>query len=262
MAFGNQQGYMTYNPYRAGIAAIAPPWLFNQGQSKVPTRGGMSYARSLTRYKRKPNRYNGKKSFRRKVLDTITAKHLTWASGTNLVQGSTQCLMPTRDIIRGIADYHRIGDSVELEALKLKGTIRTATDSKGYVMRMIVLFSGEENSTLSTSWAFTGLGTAELFLPNTDALNATNGIVNKKAATVLFDQTYELNSQVASARTLHNIEATIPLKTHFPYQADGSTFGKYKNLYVFVVAYANDTPPTTIIGALDLSGDLIFKDNK
>lgn len=262
MGYANQNGLMTYNPYRAGFAALAPPWLFNQGQSKVPTRGGISSARTLTRYKRKPNRFYGKKSFRRKVLDTVNAKHYTWGTGTTLVQGSVHCLMPTRDIVRGIADYHRVGDSIELEAFKIKGCIRTAIESKGYVMRLIVLWSGEENATLSSTWASTGLTTTEIFLPNTDALNPTNGIINKKACTILYDQTFELNSQVEAARTVHTIESTIPIHQNFPYQADGSTFGKFKNLYVVCIPYANDTTATTPIGFFDMSGDLIFKDNK
>jgi len=260
MVYGNMNGIMTYNPFRLGFAAATAPY-FNQGQSVLPAqRGGMSYSRTLTKNKRK-NR-NSKKSFRRKVLDTVNAKHYTWGTGTTLVQGAVHCLMPTRDIVRGIADYHRIGDSVELEAFKIKGCIRTDTDSKGYVVRLLVLWSGEENTTLSSTWATTGLTTTELFLPNTDALNPTNGIVNKKAVSILYDQTFELNSQVTSARTVHTLEATIPIHQKFPYQADGSTFGKFKNLYVVCIPYANDTAPTTVIGFFDMSGDLIFKDNK
>lgn len=163
----------------------------------------------------------------------------------------------TAQIGQGTGNADRLGDSIYLEALKLEGFFQSATDPNAYRFRLIVGYSGEEYGV--TTFTAGNLTATELFLPSTTT-TPTNGIINPKAFTVLYDEVHDINSQVENYRTIASTRTTIQLKQQFPYQASTSVYGKTKNLYAVVVAYAADVAAATPIGSAVLSYDLIFKD--
>jgi hypothetical protein len=224
---------------------------------RVQTKGGMSYTKAVT--KRRKYR-NQKTSFRRKVIDTLPAKHNTFWTTTNMAAQSAYMIQPTRNINQGTSNQQRLGDDIFLEALKLKGTFNTATNSNAYQYRIIVGYTGEEIA-VSNTWSTTGLSAADMYQPDTfDATFLTGGAINKKAVTVLLDETIDVNSQVEGAPTLHGFDYLVPLKQKFLYQSAGSTYGKTKNLFVWVVGYSPGLTGATVIGTINIAVDLIFKD--
>lgn len=219
--------------------------------------GGQSYTRTVQKRKRQIGQ---RKSLKRKIIDTLPAKHNTFSSTVSIAAQSAYTIVPTRNIGQGTSNQQRLGDDIFLEALRVKGTFNTATDSNAYQYRMIVGFTGEELA-VSTTWSSTGLSAADVYQPDTfDATFLTGGAVNKKAITVLYDETYDINSQVEGAPTLHGFDVLVPIKQKFLYQSAGSTYGKTKNLFVWIVGYSPGLTGVTVIGSCNIAVDLIFKD--
>lgn len=210
--------------------------------------------------RKRKRRFTQRKSLKRKIIDTLPAKHNTFASTVNIAAQSAYTIVPTRNIGQGTSNQQRLGDDIFLEALKVKGTFNTATDSNAYQYRMIIGFTGEELA-VSSTWSSTGLAAADVYQPDTfDATFLTGGAVNKKSITVLYDETFDVNSQVEGAPTLHGYDVLVPIKQKFLYQSAGSTYGKTKNLFVWIVGYSPGLTGITNIGSCNIAVDLIFKD--
>lgn len=251
----NSSGTMVYVP---NFSNSVPAFGHSQ---RVPTlkmqrlsgKGGLTtVSRSRTRRKRALV-----KSFKSKVKSINPAKHLSNSTGVTINNTEIYTLNFTSQIIQGTTNAQRLGDSVYLEALKLEGFFQSATDPNCYRFRLMIGYSGEEYGPAVLQNG--NLTASELFLPNT-VTTPTLGVVNPKAFTLLYDEVHDLNSQVTDYRTIGSFRATIPLKQQFPYQAPGSAFGKTKNLYCVVVAYAADVAVSVPIGSAVMSYDLIFKD--
>lgn len=215
--------------------------------------GGITTTRRINNKKRKGT----KKTFKSKVKSINPAKHLSGNTGVTINNAVIYTMNLTAQIGQGTGNNNRLGDSVYLEALKMEGFFQSATDPNAYRFRLIIGWSGEEYGT--TTLASGSLTSSELFLPSTDT-TVTNAIVNPKAFTTLYDEVHDLNSQVSDYRTIQSTRFTIQIKQSFPYQAATSVYGKTKNLYAVVVAYAADVAANTAIGSAVLSYDLIFKD--
>lgn len=250
-------GIMMYNPY---MTPNNTPTGYGRRMSisTVSTgrySGGMSYTSTVKRRKRK---FKQIRSLKSKIVATLPAKHNTFNAYTGLQANSAYTLQPTRNIGQGTDIQSRIGDEIFLEALKLKGHFETNNESNAFVYRIIVGFTGEETNGIA-SWAATGLTAAEVYQPGTFTI-LTNGLVNKKSVTVLYDETFDLNSQVEGAPTIHGFDMLVPIKQNFSYQSAGSTYGKTKNLFVWVVGYSPGISGASFVGNINCSVDLIFKD--
>lgn len=227
----------------------------------MPMRNTITYDKqpnSIT-YSKRTTQSRYRKSFRKRVKQTEPAKHYAGTTPVSLVHNTGLTLVPTAGVVQGDTNAQRDGDSIDLCALKLRGFYNAAAATGAYACRIIVGWTGEEynNGTVLA----TGLGSSEVFLANTVTSVTSLGIVNPKAFTVLYDTVIDVNSLIANALDLESFAFTVPLNdTSFPYQADGSTFGKQKNLAVYVVAsVAGGTVGVTAAGGITLTYDLVFK---
>lgn len=258
--FGTSSAISPYNKYLVPAA-----YAFNKLTSlpsMFPSRQYRNIRPSSTvmRKKRQPKRVTG--SFKSKMLKASVAYHETSdsASATATLHGNLYTFGPTQNITQGTSISGRQGDSIYLEALKINGVYTTDTVAHAYSCRILVGYSGEEFT--ATSFTTSGFGVTQLFQPSTTNSLVINGIVNPKAFTCLYDETIDINSQISATADWQRFSATIPLKTQFPYQSDGSTFGKFKNLYVVcITSTLGGTNAVTVTGSITLSTDLIFKNN-
>jgi len=216
--------------------------------------GGLTVTRRINNKKRK---WGIRKTFKAKVKQLNPAKHLSGNTGVTINNAVIYTMNLTAQIGQGTGNNNRLGDAVFLEALKFEGFFQSGTAPNAYRFRLIIGWSGEEYGT--TTLASGSLTSSELFLPSTDT-TVTNAIINPKAFTAVYDEVHDLNSQVDGYRTIQSTRFTVPFKQSFPYQAATSVYGKMKNLYAVVVAYAADVAANTAIGSAVLSYDLIFKD--
>lgn len=223
------------------------------------------YARSTSRSKitKRANKKNTS-SVRKTILGMAATYHDTQNDNTVTVAATHNTIYTsnvTAKVVTGTNDTDRQGDQIYMMGLKVKGVVQTATASNGYQYRIIVGYSGEEYNATGFGTGATGLAAAEVFLPSTGSNFATNQIINPKTFTVLYDQTIDLNSQLTSVSDMYGVDFFIPMKTKFPYQAQGSIYGKYKNLYIVVVSSvsAGGVPGTTLSGSISLSTALQFK---
>lgn len=253
-----------------GYSNYAIPAMAAYGMSKIyagtygpPGRkgpgGSIGANRSLVA--RRSHKRKGRKSFKRAVMDIQPAKHVTSTPNTSMTHNTLYTCCPSQAITQGDGNTNRDGDSAYLCALKMKGVFYTSTLEGGYQYRIIVGYSGEEISTANVDTTFvSGLGTSEVFLPNTATAITSNGIINPKAFTVLYDETFDVNSQLVDIYDSIGFDFTVPLNTQLPYQASGSVFGKYKNLYVLVMGWiGGGSSGVSAVGNVSASYDLIFK---
>lgn len=255
---GTTLGFRT--PTRYGT----PLGSFNKLRVVNPPRQGygMSYSGTGMMTKRKNNKKSQFKTFQQKVKETQQAKHFTGTAIATLLHNGLLAQYPTRGIVQGVANNERLGDSVFLEAIKIKGFYNAPTASNAYVCRIMVGYTGEEYTTgTNPSNLVAGdITTQELFLPGTDTIGSVNGLVNSKAIQIMYDTTIDVNSQVDLARTTHSFAFTVQLNKKFPYQRAGSTFGKFKNLVIIATGFAPGATPLAGIGDISYGFDLIFRD--
>jgi len=245
-----------YIPYdyrkfaKGGVAA----WSAGYGtNSRMSYRTSAPTRTTSTNKRRKPNRVT---SFKSMMLKNTAAKHKTDGPGATMLHNSIYSLNVTSLITQGDTNQNRDGDAVNLEALKLRGFFNSNVTAGAYVMRILVGWSGEEYTT--ANFTTLGLGTAEIFLPS--GANTVTSIVNPKAFTVLYDEVFDINSQIAATADVCSIVKTVPLNQKFNYQSDASTMGKTKNLYIVAVAFVvGGTGGVTGVGNIALATDLIFK---
>lgn len=209
--------------------------------------------------RKRKRKFRQVKSLKSKIVATLPAKHNTFNTSVTMTANSAYSIFPTRNITQGTTIQDRLGDEIFLEALKLKGAFESDAASNAYQFRIIVGYTGEEYSVGANAWVSTGLTASEVYQPNTFSV-LTNGITNKKAVTVLYDQTMDVNSQIDGDRVIHGYDILVPLKQKFAYQSSGSTFGKYKNLFVWIVGYGVGLSGLSTVGYNNTSVDLIFKD--
>lgn len=226
--------------------------------SRPQTKTIRSQNQTMTSKKRKPA--PKKNTLKKKMLALKPAFHKTVSdqtTGRSMIQGSIYSFSPTQAVTQGTDNVNRVGDSIYIEALKIKGYFLSNDTSGAYNYRIIVGFSGEEvacAASYSNSWTST-----DTFLPLTGVTALTSGIVNPKAFTVLYDATIDINSPGAAQNELHSIDETIQIQTQFDYQGSASQYGKDRNLYVIVMGHRFNAALGADIGAVYLSHDLIFK---
>jgi len=164
-----------------------------------------------------------------------------------------------QNIVRGVNNDQRIGDSVHLLSLKVSGWFKSQTiTSKACHYRMLVLWSGEEYS-VAGGWTTPALTASEMFI-NTSTGWIPNNIINPKAVTVLDDREITLNNSITGVGDLESFSYSVPLNCDFDYQAAGSVYGKLRNLYVVLVSATIDgVTATDPVGTASVCFDLVFK---
>jgi len=248
MAYGTTA--RNYSPYGMGALQYASR-RFSQQQRYRHNTAPMSIS--------KRRKLTGRgQSFHALAVKELPAKHYANASITSLPHNTILSVVPTTGITQGLTNTNRIGDHVQLCAIKLKGSLNSASAANGYSYRVLVGWTGEEYNLPTVLGS--GLGSTELFIVNTDTGWETNGIINPKAFTVLSDSTYDINSQITGVADCMSFATTVPLNMKFDYQANGSIYGKTKNLAVIVIgSVIGGTSGTTSAGLVVLAYDLIFK---
>lgn len=254
--------WMTYAPYvrSAGALAYGAYRSFPSGQKQ--TYAG---TRSTNRLYTKKKPINGYRySFKKKMLGNTPAKHyLVNDNQTFFVSGTHNTIYScniTAGVVQGTADNQRIGDAIQIMALKvnaLLGSNSALTASTQF--RVLVGWSGEElnvPNTLSSA----GLSAAQIFHAGTGTSWANTGIINPKAFTVIHDRIHTLNNSIANVSDIEQVAFTVPCSTAFPYQAAGSIYGKTRNLYLVVIPCSfGGSSGVTVAGSCSLSLDLIYK---
>lgn len=218
-----------------------------------PYKGvGSQTLTTMKRQKRKSSH-----SFKGQMLKNSAAKHYPAFQLTTIPHNAIYSGNVTAGVVQGTADNQRIGDQIHLAALKIRGSMQTPSNTGGYTFRIIVGYSGEE---YGSAGFIPQLTAAELFLPTTTSNWTSNGIINPKAFTALYDQTLDLNSLTSDTIEVQSFAFTVQLDKDFPYQASGSPYGKDKNLYVVVIADKGAGSGLDIATSLAMSWDLIFKE--
>lgn len=208
---------------------------------------------------RRRNRFRGQPSMQKQIVSAMPAKHFAGEAPTSLIHNVITTMIPTSGIIQGTGNTQRVGDSITLCALKLKGFFNTDTSANAYSYRIIIGYTGEEFSGIGSTLG-SGLGATELFLQNTTSTVIT-GIINPKAFTVLEDYTVDINSLIAATRDVMSYSLNVNLgDTRFVYQSNGSTQGKTRNLAIVVIgSVVAGASGVTAVGGTTLTWDLIFK---
>uniref|UniRef100_UPI0040484130 hypothetical protein n=1 Tax=Mariniflexile sp. TaxID=1979402 RepID=UPI0040484130 len=207
-----------------------------------------------------------KPSFKQAMLKNESAKHWTVEDryiGGVLLQNVLYSFSPSQGVVQGTTNSTRIGDKIHLAALKLKGQILSQATSGAYSGRVIVGFSGNEVPAGAATLASTatGLTYGQVFLPLTGYTSWSTAIVNPKAFTVLYDQTFDINSQITGTQDVLSFSETIPINQDFNYESAGAVYGKFKNLYIIMVSdVAGGATAFTSACSMYISADLIFKE--
>lgn len=247
-----------FNPRKSAAAAMLYGATFPPRRGSQKPGYSQSYTTSMVKKRRPVTKSQSLKSL---VKATEPAKHYTWSNNASLVHNTLLTCAPSQGIAQGLTNTNRLGDSVYLCAVKIHGFYQSASTANAYTFRLQVGWTGEEYGTANIAGQLvSGLTLAEVYLPNTAALASVNGITNPKAFTSLYDLTIDINSQLAATVDVQSFEFTVPLNVNFPYQSDGSVFGKARNLVVVASAsVASGVSGTTASGNVVWSGDLIFK---
>jgi len=257
MARGN---YNLGTGYVSGVAAALSVLGAAGGGSnqQVGTTSAASRSQTMARKRRKVT--GRRSSFAKKVRNLAPYQHNTLADGSdfsNMTHNTIYTTNLTAKIVQGDANTDRDGDAIYLNALKLSGAIHTNTASNGYMFRVLVGWSGEEYAITASS---AGLTSQEIFLPATGTTFLTNGIVNPKAFTCIYDSISDVNSLLATTADIFSLRAKIQLDQKYVYQSSGSTFGKFKNLYLVVIGCViGGTTGTTATGTFYMGTDVIFQ---
>lgn len=202
-------------------------------------------------------------SVKQVMLRSIDSHHSTISDSVNIISGAgfTHNTMYTANITaaitQGTTNTNRIGDKIHLEKLVIEGIFAAPTTAGAYNYRIFVCWSGNEYNPTGLA---NGIGSSELFLPNTGASFLTNGVTNPKGPTVLWDARYDINSAISTVADIVTFRKTINLNQDFAYESTGAIYGKYKNLYVVVMGCViGGSSGTTPVGNVAFGSDLVFK---
>lgn len=259
----HQMAIMFYDPYKAkkvtqAIGGIMVGSQFPQKQSMAVRKGRITVAGTKKKTKSASN------SVKQIMLRSIDSHHSTISDNVNIISGAgfkhntMYTANITAAVTQGTTNANRLGDKIHLEKLIIEGIFAAPTTAGAYNYRIIVCWSGNEYNPTGLGSAF---GTyADIFLPNTGSSFLTNGIINPKGPTVLWDSRYDINSAISTTADIVTYRKTISLNQDFAYESTGATYGKYKNLYVIVIGCViGGATGTTEVGNAAFASDLVFK---
>lgn len=256
----SKYGYTgTLTGYKAG-AALGSALMYRYGNPMpLGSYNGTRMAPQSNGFVSRRRGRKPKRTFKNVLYKNLAAKHDNGEQGIAMVHNSIYTCNLTYRISQGTTNSTRIGDSIVLCGLKVKGFYTGETTANGYGFRFIVGYSGEEYSTgvFTTS----GLTTTELFLPNTTTNSTTISQINPKAFTVLYDERLTCNSQISAVKDRVDYNFYVPLNnTSFQYQSSGGSLGKNKNLYMIMIAdVLGGTTGVTAAGGSTMTWDFVYK---
>lgn len=241
--------------------------LYPNKRQKIMPPTPKQYGRSTRRSRITKKTMGKSKSIVKKTILSMAPTYMSQQNDSGLAQNMTMNNIYssniTAKVLQGTTDSSRQGDEIYLTGLKVKGNFVTPTASNAYQYRVIVGWSGEEYNpgNFGSSGAGTGLNAAEIFLPLTGGQYATSSVINPKTLTVLYDQTMDLNSQLTGVSDIIGFDFYVPLSKKFAYQAAGSVYAKFKNLYIIIVSTVATlgTPLTTASGNVNVNTVLMYK---
>lgn len=195
-------------------------------------------------------------SFNKMLMLNTPAKHETYSPTQALLHNNIYGTNITEQITQGFGNEGRDGDSIYLEAVKFRGILTSSTTAGAYSYRIIIGFTGEE---ITTGGAFNlTISSGQVFLPN--GASQLTSIINPKAFTVLYDQVFDVNSQIAATADVNSFAGTVPIKQKFMYQSSASIYGKTKNLFMLVIGNVfGGVSGVTATGEIVVCIDTIFK---
>ena len=243
----------------AQALANAQPSHIGQSFSNPVTR-----TKTMTKYQRKRKSNPGKKvatvaAVKRMIGNVVETKQFfAGPTVTGMAAGTVYSVNLTAQVVQGTLDGNRVGDSILLDHLALRGKFNSPTTPVGhYQCRILVVYSGEEYNPAAT-FSSSGLAYTELMGTPYTATQVI-GILNHKAITVLYDNTVEVSSQITNVTNGVTFGHVVNLKgAKFPYQALSNTMGKTKNLYL--IAIAGGTSTTADFGNVVINYKLQYKD--
>jgi len=250
-----------FTPYGAAAGIYSAAQLYRNNPAPTPRFTG-NYKQPMSVVTRRKTVRTGRPSFAKKVRSLAPYKHNTINDSANTATMTHNTIYTTNitaKVTQGVTNADRIGDFIHPVALKVRGLIVTTAVTGAFAYRILVGYSGEEyNVTASNA----GLTATELFLPSTGAFVAGQAIVNHKAFTVLYDETVDINSLVATAADRKTVQLKVSLSGKFPYQASTSSMGKTRNLYFVIIGHVvGGVAGTTSTGTGSFNSDLIFQDS-
>lgn len=215
-------------------------------------------AKRKTKYVKK----NPTKMVKETILSMATSYHDTQDDANLQVFPMTHNSIYTNNltaqVTAGTTNEDRQGDGIYMQGLKVTGNFISAVTAGAYRYRVMVLTSSQEYN-FGIGFG-NGLTVTEIFQPNSGTSIRPSAIVNSKAVTVLHDEQFDINSQIAATSDIVSTEFYVPLKRKFLYQEDGGIFGKNKNLYLVIIGYvAGGIPNVTSAGGGYFNTDLVFK---
>jgi len=205
-------------------------------------------------------------TFKTQLAKNTPAQHNIQAITSAVNQGNQFLINTTGYITQGTGISNRIGDSVYLEAINFN--VRFNNDpaiNTPIVWKFGVMWSGDEKTANVATYATPT--TADSPLVDWTLLGPTDGdigmtIWNSKAITKLADVNIELHEVLAGQVATKQFNLSVPLKQQFKYDKVAGTYGKFKNLYIFIKGFDIAQPPpasTLQIGGYTVTWDLIFK---
>jgi len=136
----------------------------------------------------------------------------------------------TAQIAQGTAATNRIGDSIHLDAISIRGVFDTSGNATqaGVLFRALLVLS----TNTSTSGAFGGtIGASGLWY---GSANNSVSHPNTHVAKVLCDETFTIIPTTSSA-TVIPLTLSCPMNIPFLYQT-GSTLGQAANLFIVITS--------------------------
>ena len=235
--------------------------LLNPTHQKVPQmfRNGRSYSTVATK---KRKRRGKRVSVKKLMLKAEPAKHMHVGDGVNSIaikHNNIYAYNLTKDIVQGTSNTTRLGDEVELCALKFNISLQAPTTANGYTYRILVGYHTQTDT--NTVLTYNVLSPSQIFLTNTGANWTCGGIINPKNFTVLYDSTHDINSQVSGTGDLMSVGETVPINQKFIYGQEAGAQGKTRNLFFVIMSNViGGAANSTSTGAVALNTDLIFKE--
>lgn len=216
------------------------------------------------------------------IKGVMEPKHFTFATSISTpASGTFISLNLLGNIVQGTSISQREGDEILIEAIKLRFSFFEGNYVNNgawtTVYRVMVIRSAKEVQTTATSFVAGNFTSADLFQAGNTYIGA-DGIVDPKLITVLADKVVYVKPQWAygvdvtvagtggtnsTERQLQTIMVPMTIKRSFKmsykHGTNYATAGKH-NTYILVLPYNGNGGGSSDTGAVNLVGDVIYKE--
>lgn len=243
-----------YNPKKLSFRR-RKRWYFQAG-ANLPFLGKTTVGFGTTK---------GKRSLKNIVKNVVRnqmeeSKHITFYANQTQTHNTIYTLNPLGTITNSTSSSGMIGDSIFLSGLKIKLYLeQDNTFVQNSHVRFMIVEHDADYLSGGTNWG-SGLGSSELFQPNTATTITLNGLHNAKLVNVLFDKTYGFTKDQATGAKSKIADIFLKLNKKFTFKT-GTGYGKFRNLYFVTIGHVpGGTTGTSVTNYINISTDLIFKD--